>query len=109
MNEDAFKKGLWERIKAEAEAAPTDPASIVAGINRAIEQIRTPPDSVFEIHLEAVTEPRAGVWCEQCALPSAFEFEMAAIHGGKLLHIGTYKRCPECPEDNILVQCRPAD
>ena len=63
----------------------------------------SPPPSYFEVRLERVTEPTTGLWCERCLLPSVVEFQMAMMHGDRILHIGPYSRCSSgCDDGSVL-------
>lgn len=44
-------------------------------------------------------EPRLGIWCERCALPSAIEVEVYLLTAGPSIStLGTLVFCTECEQ-----------
>ena len=62
------------------------------------------PDGSFvpqlRIEVHVVSEPRPGVWCQTCSLPSGVEFDIAVTNADTLVIFGrgVAARCYDCGE-----------
>jgi hypothetical protein len=43
-----------------------------------------------------VSRPRVGLWCNTCALPSAWEFDVLRIKDSGVSLVSTFRRCTDC-------------
>lgn len=47
----------------------------------------------------ATSEPRTGLWCDLCALPSGVEIDAFLLLPTGVSSIGVLRRCAECEAD----------
>jgi len=43
-----------------------------------------------------LSQPRVGLWCDECALPSAWEFDVIRLKDGGVTLVSTLRRCTDC-------------
>lgn len=52
--------------------------------------------TTIQINVIVFGEPESGLWCDDCALPSAIRVRLVGQHGMSVMEMGTFVSCIEC-------------